>query len=189
MLGVILEEMRLFVAQRYGYRAWLETLRRTERSPIHHYELNQTYPDEEFGRLAANAAAVTGTPPLELLEAFGEALVPDMMRVYGYLVEPSWGYGEFVLNMEPLLHEAMRLHAPGAQPTRVRTSRLGPNAVELTYRSGLKACAAVRGVIIGVAREYGVSIDLAEPECVLRGDLQCVFRVEWRSSRAASARR
>ncbi|SRR6266851_49220 len=185
MLGVILEEMRLFVAQRYGYRAWIETLRRSQRSPIHHYELHQAYPDEEFGLLAASAAEVTGTPPLVLLEAFGEAIVPDMMRVYGYLIDPTWDYADFVLKMEPLLHEAMRLHGPGVQPTRVRTCRVGPTAVQVIYMSPLRACAAVRGVITGAAREYGVRIDLNEPECVLRGAERCLFTVEWQAAPAA----
>jgi Haem-NO-binding len=184
--GVILDEMRQFVAQRYGYRTWLETLKRSERGATHHYELDEDYPDEELGLLAGNAAAITGTPPLEFLEAFGKALVPDMMRVYAYLVDPKWGYCDFLLNMEPILHEALQLHTPGAQPTKVHASRVGPNVVQVTYTSPLRACAAVRGVIEGAAREYGVGVDLTEPECVLRGDPQCVFRVEWHPTQASS---
>ncbi|HKB18932.1 MAG TPA: heme NO-binding domain-containing protein [Candidatus Dormibacteraeota bacterium] len=187
MQGVILDEMRLFVAQRYGYRAWLDTLKRSERSATQHYELDEVYPDEELGLLAFNASEVTGTPPLELLEAFGEALAPDMMRVYSYLLDPAWGFSDFLLNMEPLLHEALKLHTPGAQPIKIRARRAAPDAVEVTYTSPLRACAAVRGVIAGAAREYGVGVAIVETECGLRGGPQCVFQVQWQP-RGASGR-
>jgi len=185
--GVILDEMRLFVAQRYGYRAWLDTLRRSGRSVTHHYELSEVYPDEELGLLALSASEVTGTPPLDFLEVFGEALAPDMMRVYAYLLDPAWGFSDFLLNMEPLLHEALELHTPGAQPIKIHARRVAPDAIEVTYVSQLRACAAVRGVIAGAAREYGVAVDIQETECVLRGGHQCVFQVQWQS-RGASGR-
>src|SRR5690348_15997243 len=105
MQGVILDEMRQFVVQRYGFAAWMETLKRSGRRPTCRYRLDEVYPDQDLGMLAVKAAEVTGTPPLELLEAFGEALAPDMMRVYSYLIEPTWGYADFLLNMERVLNQ------------------------------------------------------------------------------------
>ncbi len=179
MNGVILDEMREFVAGRYGYRAWVETLRRAGRSLTHRYSLDGVYPDGELPLLAMSAAEVTQTPPAELLERFGEAIVPDMMRMYSFLVDPAWTYPEFLLNMERLLNRAIEIHAPGAEQSRVTAARLEPDAVRVVYASPLRACAAVRGVMLGAAKEYRVGAEIIEEKCVLRGDPECVFRVRW----------
>lgn len=177
MQGVILDEMRTYIAQRYGYRAWLDTLKKAGKEPTQQYTLDEVYPDDELGRLAVSAAAVTQTPPLELMEGFGEALAPDMMRLYSYLIEPEWEYADFLLMMEPLLHKALQLHTSGTEPAKVHAVRQGPDAVRITYASPLRACAAVQGVILGAAKEYGASANVVQSECVLRGDPECVFEV------------
>lgn len=177
MQGVILDEMRTYIAKRYGYRAWLDTLKEAGRAWTFQYALDEVYPDEELGQLAASAAAITGTPLPELLQGFGEALLPDMVRMYSYLIDPDWSYIDFLLNMEPLLHKALQLHTPGAVPAKVHGIRKGPDAVRTTYTSPLKACAAVQGVILGAAKEYAVQATVIQSQCVLRGDPECVFDV------------
>jgi hypothetical protein len=176
--GVILDEFRQYVAVRFGFRAWTQVLTAAGRPAAHRYKLDEVYPDEELGLLAARTAQVTSQPLLEVLEGFGEALVPEMLRIYSYLVDPRWTYAEFLFHMEPVLHQALQLHTPGAEPTKLHTRQLGPQAVEVVYESPLRACAAVRGVIRGAAAEYGVAVDIAEDQCVLRGDPRCVFTIE-----------
>jgi Haem-NO-binding len=186
MQGVILDEMRQFVVQRYGFAAWMETLKRSGRTPTYRYRLDEVYPDQDLGMLAVKAAEVTGTPPLELLEAFGEALAPDMMRVYSYLIEPTWGYADFLLNMERVLNQALQLHTPGAQQAKISAERIGPDHVRVTYESQLRACSAVQGVIVGAAREYAVNVEVAQEQCVLRGAPHCVFDIHFRRSGEAA---
>lgn len=178
MQGVILDEMRQFVANRYGYRAWIETLRRAGHEPTYRYELNGVYPDDELGILARNAAEVTETPPLTLLKDFGQAMVPDMMRVYAYLVDRSWSYADFLLHMEPILEQALQVHTPGATSAKVHAERLGKDLVQIDYDSPLRACAAVEGVMLGAAREYGVTVAIKQDQCVLRGAHHCTFTAQ-----------
>ncbi len=173
----MLDELRQYVAERYGYRAWIETLRRSGHPVTYQYELDQVYPDEELGLLARHAAEVTGTPPLELLKGFGQAMVPDMIRMYSYLMDESWSYPDFLVHMEPLLHQALQLHKPGANLARIQATQVAPDSVTLTYDSPLRACATVEGVILGAAREYGVRVEVAQDRCVLRGDPVCSFRI------------
>jgi Haem-NO-binding len=175
--GVILDELRQYVAGRYGYRIWIETLKRSGHTPTQHYELDEVYPDDELALLARTAAEVTGTPAPVLLEGFGEALVPDMIRVYSFLIQPGWSYADFLLNMEPILVQALRLHTPGATQTKVHVRRLGQDSLEVVYESPLHACAAVEGVLIAAAREYGTIAEVVQTECVLRGDPRCLFTV------------
>jgi hypothetical protein len=176
--GLILDEMRQFVAGRYGFRCWLETLKRSGHEPTYLYKLDRVYPDQELGLLAVNAAEVTGTPLPELLRTFGEAIVPDMMRVYSYLMQPSWSYAEFLINMEPLLVQAMQLHTPGSNQTRLHVRRAGGGLLEVTYESPLHVCAAVEGVMVAAARESATQATVEQTHCALRGDPVCIFSVK-----------
>jgi hypothetical protein len=176
--GVMLEEMRLYVANEFGEAASSQVLERSGRAAGHQYDPDQAYPDQELGLLAMRAAEVTGKPIPDVLEGFGEAMVPDMFKYYSILVNPRWSFVDFLLGMEPVLHAALHLHTPGALPTKVQATRTGPDTVKIVYDSPLRACAAVRGVIRGAAAHYGVEIAITENYCVLRGDAACVFTVE-----------
>jgi Haem-NO-binding len=178
MNGVILEEMRLYVVSEFGEAASIQVLERSGRGPGHQYDPDQAYPDSELGLLAVRAAEVTGKPIPEVLEGFGQAMVPDMFKYYSILVNPRWSFVDFLLGMEPVLHAALQLHTPDAQPTKVHATREGSDTVRVVYDSPLRACAAVRGVIRGAAVHYGVDVNITENECVLRGDPACVFIVE-----------
>jgi hypothetical protein len=177
MQGVILDELRMYVTETFGNATWVEVLKASGHSADQQYYLDKVYPDEELGLLAVHTAQVTGKPIPEVLEGFGEAMVPDMFKHYKILVNPRWSFVDFLLGMEAVLHAALRLHAPGALPTKVIATRLGPQTVQVVYDSPLRACAAVRGVINGAAAHYGVTIELTEDQCVLRGDPACVFMV------------
>ena len=123
------------------------------------------------------AAEVSGMPLADILEGFGEALVPDMFRYYSILANPRWSFNDFLLGMEPLLHSALHLHAPDALPTKVHATRISPKTVQIIYESPLRACSAVRGIIQGAALHYGVEVEIIEEKCVLRGDPACVITV------------
>ena len=183
--GVILDELRQYVAGRYGYRSWVKTLKLAGHAPVQRYELDEVYPDGELALLASHAAEVTGTPLPVLLEGFGEAMVPDMLRVYSYLIQPEWSYADFLLNMEPVLVKVLQLHTPGATQAKVHVRRTGPDSLEVVYESPLHACAAVEGVLIAAAREYGARAAVVQTQCTLRGDPTCVFSIRIESAGVA----
>jgi hypothetical protein len=175
--GVILDEMRMYVVGAYGDPAWAEVMKRSGRPADHEYLSDKVYPDQELGLLAMQAAEVSGKPLADVLEGFGEAMVPDMFKYYSILANPRWSFNDFLLGMEPLLHSALHLHAPEALPTKVRATRIGAGIVQIVYESPLRACAAVRGIIQGAALHYGVEVEITEEKCALRGDPACVITV------------
>ena len=177
MQGVILDEMRMYVVGAYGDPAWAQVMKRSGRPANHEYAIDKAYPDQELGLLAMQTAEVAGKPIAEVLEGFGEAMVPDMFKYYSILANPRWSFIDFLLGMEQLLHSAMHLHAPDALPTKVHSTRTGPDTVKVVYDSPLRACSAVRGIIQGAALHYGVEVEISEEQCVLRGDPACVITV------------
>ena len=171
MQGLILDEMRHYVVDTFGAPTWTKVLAGSGRPADHSYAAEQAYPDQELGLLAMNTAQITGEPLPDILEAFGEAMVPDI------LVNPRWSFIDFLLGMEPVLHAALHLHAPGALPVKIQATRTGTGSVRVVYDSPLRACAAVRGVIQGAAAHYRVQVAITEEQCVLRGDPACVIDV------------
>jgi hypothetical protein len=47
---------------------------------------------------------MTGIPSADLLESFGEALVPGLVQVYGRLVEPGWRTLDLIEHTEATMH-------------------------------------------------------------------------------------
>jgi heme-NO-binding protein len=177
MQGVIYDAMKDYIVATMGRPVWEQVLARLGRPPTHEYQLDLAYSDAELGLLAAHAAQIDGRPLNDVLEGFGEAIVPMMFTYYGFLADPRWSYVDFLLNMEPLLHAAMHLHTPGALPTKIHAVRTGPELVTIVYTSPLHACAAVRGIIRGAAVKYGTEVVVTDDKCVVRGDPECVITV------------
>jgi hypothetical protein len=169
--------MRTYAVAHLGQSTWDEMLERVGREPAFEYQFDQVYPDAELGALARTGADISGEPITNVLEEFGEALIPVMFGYYGFLVNPRWSYTDFLLNMESLLHSALRLHTPGAPTSRVHVVQTGPEEVRIVYDSPLRVCAAVRGIIRGAAAKYHVDAEIVDERCVLRDDPECVITV------------
>jgi hypothetical protein len=180
MQGVNFDLMRQYAIAEIGETGWAIILKRLGH-PGREYVIGNAYPDAEFGMTAGLVAQAMNKPIPYVLEGFGEAMVPEMIKVYGFLVNPRWSYMDFLMNMQSLLESAFQLDAPGATaPPKIRGTRVGPEEVSIVYESSLRACAIVRGACRGAARLYGVEIVVTDEKCVLRGDPTCVITVRSR---------
>ena len=180
MQGVNFDLMRAYAVTEIGETGWAIILKRLGH-PGREYVIGETYPDAEFGMVAGLVAQAMSKPIPYVLEGFGEAMVPEMTRVYGFLVNERWSYVDFLMNMQSLLESAFQLDAPGATaPPKIRASRVGPEEVSIVYESSLRACAIVRGACRGAATLYGVDAVITDEKCVLRGDPTCVITVRSR---------
>jgi hypothetical protein len=180
MQGVNFDLMRHYAVTEIGETGWAIILKRLGH-PGREYVIGQTYPDAEFGMVAGLVAQAMNKPIPDVLEGFGEAMVPQMIEVYGFLVNQRWSYMDFLMNMQSLLESAFQLDAPGATaPPKIRARRVGPEEVSIVYESSLRACAIVRGACRGAAAMYGVEAVITDEKCVLRGDPTCVITVRGR---------
>jgi hypothetical protein len=176
MHGIILTELEKFVTHQHGAEAWREVRRRANlRSRI--YVTSATYPDSEVVALVGAASALTGTPAPQLMEAFGAALVPGLLRVYGRMVKKGWTTLDLIEHTEAVMHAVVRRQAPGAEPPRLSCVRPNATQVVVTYTSRRRMCAVARGIVRGVAAHFDEQIAIAEPQCMLKGDPQCRISV------------
>ena len=186
MQGVTFDLMRNYAVGELGETGWSMILKRLGRSG-HGYDVGKSYPDAEFAQALGLVAQAMNKPMPYVLEGYGEAMVPEMIRVYGFLVDHRWSYMDFILNMQPMLEGAFRLDEPGAAPVaRVRSFKSDRCAVDeqigaLEILDGPHAeipCQG-RGVRIGSRAVIGagsiVTTDVP-PRCVAAGNPARVLR-------------
>jgi len=179
MHGVIHLELHKFVKSQHGEGALKRLLERLGQDNEVMTPL-RSYPDPDLFALVAGAAELTGKPIQTLLEAFGEFLVPSYITLYGGLLKANWRTLDVIEHTEETIHRVVRRRQPGALPPRLRTVRVGPKMVILTYDSPRKLCAIARGIARGLAARFEETLIIQDVECMHRGDPACVlcFEVE-----------
>lgn len=176
MQGVILDELEKYIGRELG-DSGLARMRALTGRDESGYRFDASYPDEEVHLIVRGVAEATGRPPELILEQFAEAMVPGLLAVYGFLVNPRWSFLEFLVNTENVIHKGVKLTSPHAKPPAIEAARVGPEAVAITYRSKRHLCAVAKGILRGAAAHYGVGVTITEGTCMLRGDSECVITV------------
>jgi len=182
MHGLIFNELKKFANTRFGEGTWdaLVQAAALKRRP---YLATEAYPDEDMLALVGAASAATHRRPDVLLEDFGEFIAPDLFSMYDLLVDRRWGLLDFLLETEKVIHRAVRLQNPGAEPPVLRAERLGPNEVAIVYGSARSMCAVAKGIIRGAATHYGTPARIRESECMKLGAPACRIVVTTTSAR------
>src|SRR5262249_37775038 len=161
-------ELKKFADERLGVHGWDQLLARSRLGP-RLYLPTQEYPDDQAARLIDAAAAATGLAAKAIMEDFRAFIVPDLLRVYGALLDPSWRTLDGVENTEPMIHRVVRLRDASARPPELHVQRPTPDRVVITYRSHRRMCGVARGIVRGLATHFGETIALEEPSCMLLG--------------------
>ena len=141
------------------------------------YSFDTSYPDDEVGLIVQGVSEATGTAPDAILQQFARDLVPSLIDIYGFVIDPKWTFVDFLLKTELVIHKAVKLNSPAARPPAILARRLGADTVAITYRSERRLCSVAKGIIQGCATHYKTVVDIAEDRCMLRGDPECVLTV------------
>ena len=176
MHGIIHLELEKFVVRSFGHDAWNKLVDKAQLSG-QLYTPAQTYPDQDIVKIVGAAVEMTGKPATELLEAFGEFLVPTYLSVYGALLDSSWRTLDVIEHTEETIHRVVRMRQPGAAPPRLRVERKSPAEVVVVYDSPRRLCAVARGITRGIAKHFGESVGIVDRACMHRGDPQCLIAV------------
>jgi len=107
----------------------------TEKAGLAHkvYLAAGQYPDSEIVSLVTAASAITGQEPFQIVEKFGEFIVPSLLKMYGHLLKPNWKSLDVIEHTEGTVHTVVRTSDKNALPPRLRTRRTAPDTVVLVY--------------------------------------------------------
>ncbi len=176
MHGIIFEEIRAFAEAQLGEGAW-DRLRDAADLSGKAYEGIQAYPDEEAVALVVAAAAAAGAEVGDILESFGEFIVKDLAALAAPLLDPSWKALDIIEYAENTVHTVVRIDNPGAEPPRLKATRISDNEVHVRYDSNRKMCRLAVGICRGLARHFDQEVEIVHDVCMHRGDDACVIQV------------
>ncbi|MFD3002827.1 heme NO-binding domain-containing protein [Pontibacter toksunensis] len=156
MQGSIFVLLRRFVESLYGYSTWVNL---REAAGIEHapYQMDETYPTSEIAAIIGKASKLVGVPPHQLMEQFGESLVPDLLMIYKKHMHPEWRTYDMLLNTEAAMHAAVRKEDSRATPPLLLVTKKGSRQLIVDYYSRRRMAAVAVGIIRGITRHYDES--------------------------------
>jgi hypothetical protein len=169
MHGLIFLQLQRFAQKQGGVTAW-ENLLREAHLPLKPCSPVRVYAEQELLALVAAASQNLNMPAGAVLEALGEFLAPELISLYGKLIEPEWMTLDLIENTEKLIHTAVRVGNPGAKPPVLNCIRSTRDELQIVYSSGRQLCSLAKGIVKGVARHYGETVHISDDACMLRGD-------------------
>jgi len=177
MHGIVFSELQRFVVSKHAHAGWKAV---TEKAGLAHkvYLAAGQYPDSEIVSLVTAASAITKQDSIQTLEAFGEFIVPSLLKMYGHLLKPSWKSLDVIEHNEGTVHTVLRASDKDALPPKLHTRRTGPDTVVLVYDSPRKMCALAVGIGKGLARHFKEVLSVNQTQCMHKGGQFCeiVFR-------------
>ena len=176
MQGIILDELEKYVVRELGQTGLARVRGLTGRSNAG-YRFDASYPDDDLQLIIRGLAEATGRHPIDILEEFAERMVPGLMEVYGFLVDPRWSFLDFLVNTEGVVYKGVKVSASSTKPPDMQVKRVGPEAVAIFYRSRRRLCPMAIGIVRGAAAHFHVEVAILEERCMLRGDPECVITV------------
>ncbi len=180
MKGVVFNLLEEIVTLHYGLSAWDELLEKTQLEGA--YTSLGSYPDTDFWKLVAAAAAAKGKSDDEIVRWFGRGALPLLAKRYPHFLTPHTHTRAFLLTLNDIIHPEVRKIYPGADVPVFDFDISTPDSLAIGYKSARKLCAFAEGMIEGAAVHYGERVEITQPQCMKHGDEQCLLICSFQSA-------
>lgn len=175
MHGIIHKSFKGFVEERMTDGAWDVIVDESGIEPKLYLPVSH-YPDEEITAIMTTITDRTDHTEASLQRSFGEYLAPALLDTFKAHVRDDWTAFDLLANLEPI-YEQIRSGNDETEPPDVDVERLGDATVAITYRSELRMCPLAKGIVHGIADEYGETVTIDEGACMREGDDRCELTV------------
>jgi hypothetical protein len=153
MHGSIFVLLKRFVETSYDFSTWIKLLEATGLAHVS-YQMQEMYPTRQLFAIVHKAAEMTGIPSYDLMEQYGEFLVPDLLLIYNKYVQPEWRTYDLLLNTESAMHGAVKKQDGRTNPPMLLVTRKGPRQLMIDYHSKRRMAGVAVGIIRGIAKFY-----------------------------------
>lgn len=153
MHGSMYVLLKRYIENTYDYSTWVKLLEAAgiDRAAYHMQEL---YPTRELLAIIQVASQTTGISVYDLMEQFGEFLVPDLILIYKKYVRPEWNTYDMLLNSEVAMHGAVRKEDNRTDPPILLVTKKGSKTLIVDYYSKRRMSGVAVGIIKGIASYY-----------------------------------
>jgi hypothetical protein len=172
MKGIIFNLVEEVVSSAHGSAAWDSILDDAQLDGA--YTSLGSYPDDDLMRLVASASKALGVAADAVVRQIGEGALPLLAARYPAFFEGHTTHS-FLLTLNDIIHpEVLKLY-PGANPPDFSFTSTGDASLAIGYRSERRLCALAEGFILGSGRHFEEEVKVEQPQCMLRGDDQCLI--------------
>ncbi|WP_207433843.1 heme NO-binding domain-containing protein [Sabulibacter ruber] len=156
MHGSIFVLLKRYVEKEYDYSAWMKLLEKVgiERTA---YQMHEMYPTDELFALVHQASEDMGISAYDLMEQYGEFIVPDLLLMYKKYFKPEWRTYEMLLYTEEAMHGAVKKEDSRTSPPKLLVTKQGNSRLIIDYHSKRRMCGVAVGIVRGIAKYYNES--------------------------------
>lgn len=151
MHGLVFREFQKFYVNHFGHTEWIN-LTKVLHLDENHFEINESYSDKSFMKLALGTIKKHNLNPRQTLEDFGKFMVPFLLRIYE--PKPEWKTLDLLEHTEHEIHKTVRMRNKEASPPRLTIFRWDHDEVEIRYKSSRNIPFLAVGIIKGLANHY-----------------------------------
>ena len=119
-----------------------------------------TYPSRDMVALLTQLSTETQKPVNDLLFHFGKHLFNSFSRLYAHLIADAKDTFGLLDNIEDFIHVEVKKLYPDAQLPTIDTRMVGPDTMELIYRSRRKMAYLAHGLMMGCAACFGETMEI-----------------------------
>lgn len=177
MKGVVFDLLEDIVTDEYGADAWDDLLSAAGLEGA--YTTLGSYPDEDLLALVGAASGALKLPPDEVVRWFGRRAMPRFAERHEDLLARYRSTQDLVLGLNDIIHPEVRKLYPGAFVPEFGYDEVRPGHVAMSYVSPRRLCAFAEGLVQGATDVYGERVEIAQPECMLRGDARCLIVLDF----------
>ncbi|MDB5264003.1 MAG: hypothetical protein JWQ14_3286 [Adhaeribacter sp.] len=156
--------LKRYIEHTYDYSTWFNLLAAVGLQDSS-YQMHEKYPTKDLYALVHAVAQMTKTPKYNILEQFGEFLVPDLLLIYRKHVQPQWRTYDMLLNTEATMHGSARKEDGSTDPPILLVTKKGSHQLMVDYHSKRRLAGVAVGIIKGIANYYQES-DKVNVECL-----------------------
>ncbi|MCD6019534.1 MAG: hypothetical protein K0S53_2655 [Bacteroidetes bacterium] len=177
--GSMFSLLKKFVTHTYSEDMWHQLT--NEAHTTGNFETTKSYPMSDILAIIKSASHHTGLSVIEIEEKFGEYLVPDLFKMYGSYLNPSWKTFDVLLNTERVMHGAVRHLNSAAHPPILNVSQVNEHLLIIDYYSKRKLASLAVGIIKGIADYYKEKESIAVKPTTEPDAERVQIRVEFKS--------
>jgi predicted hydrocarbon binding protein len=177
MKGIFFVQLKNYILTRYGEKVWNDIFKQAKIGSTQLYFSSQVYDEEDFFRIIKTMLKFTGQTPEKFFENLGEHITPYFLNTCKPIMNPKWKSLDVIEHFQEFNYHLLQTGEESINTGTFVCKRLDENHAFFTYQSPRKLCAAIAGLIKGIAAHFNESLLIQQSECMLEGFPECRFHI------------
>jgi hypothetical protein len=178
MKGIVFTTFNDMVEQKIGIDMWESLLETVKPESGGVYTSIEDFPDQELLGMVTELSNKTGTPVVDLVNAFGQYLFHALAFKHSVFTDEKPDLMGFLKSIENVIHKEVRKLYQNPNLPSIQWEQTQKDKLILHYHSPRMLCHLAEGLIKGAAEHYETKINISQSACMHNGADRCTFLIE-----------